>query len=125
MIFFSFNDKVFNKEYKHSNIYIVISGRDNYDNAFNFIDKAVEFVNDKVYPGENFKSDFEGVKFKEGLYEDIIKHWIDSMDESIEIKFDDITNIHRIKCNNSNPLRDEYLVETPTEYIMFLWSCTE
>ena len=41
-----------------------------------------------------------------------------------EYSFDDILNIQRIKCDSSDPYRDEYLVETQDEYIMFLWSVT-
>lgn len=124
MVFFSFCGRAFNKEYCESNIYIVIAAKEYYKTSLDFINNAVEYINDKVYPGENFKSDYEGIILKEGNFVDIVKHWIDSMNQSIEIKIDDITNIQRIKCNNSDSYRDEYLIETATEYIMLLWSTT-
>ncbi|MCR5769759.1 MAG: hypothetical protein K6G87_00845 [Butyrivibrio sp.] len=124
MIFLSFSGSAFNKTYSESNIYMIISPKGEHASQMDFLYKAVGFVNDKVYPGEDFGADYKGISLKEGRYEDIVKNWIASMDKSIEIKFDEIKDILRIKCTNSDPYRDEYLIETGSEYIMFLWSTT-
>lgn len=47
------------------------------------------------------------------------------MNQSIEIIFDEILNIRRIVLKNYNPLRDDFLIETEDEYIMFSWWITE
>lgn len=124
MVFFSFGNRAFNKEYSESLIYMAVAPKTNYSSKLSFLEKAIEFVNDKVYPGEDFKSDYEGIYLKDGNYTEIVKQWISSMNQSIEIVFDDILSIQRIKCSTSDPYRDEYLLETNDEYIMFLWSCT-
>ena len=124
MLFFSFGNRAFNKEYSESNIYMIISPKEKYNSKLAFLEAAVDFVNEKVYPREDFKSDYEGMYLKDGEYRNILKKWIDSMNQSIEISFDDILNIQRIKCDSSDPYRDEYLLETQEEYVMFLWSVT-
>ncbi len=124
MIFFSFGNRVFNKEYSESNIYMVVARKDRYTDPIDFLNKAVSFIDEKVYPGEDFKADYEGMYLKDGEYRDIVERWILSMDKSVEIKMDDILNIRRIKCDSSDPYRDEYVLETKDEYIMFLWSTT-
>lgn len=124
MLFFSFGNRAFNKEYSESNIYIIISPKQSHESPFQFLEKAIEFIDEKIYPGEDFKSDYAGIKLIEGNYENIVMKWISSMSQSIEICFDDIQNVHRIKCNNSDPYRDEFLIETNEEYIIFLWSTT-
>ncbi|MCR5120235.1 MAG: hypothetical protein K6B44_11550, partial [Lachnospiraceae bacterium] len=70
------------------------------------------------------KADYEGMYLRDGDYGAIVEHWIESMDQAIELSFDDIIEIKRIKCSSSDPYRDEYLIETEEEYIMFLWSTT-
>ena len=77
-----------------------------------------------MYPGEDFKSEYEGIYLKDGEYKEIINRWIQSMDQSIEIKMDEIIEIQRIKCGSYDPYRDEYLIETAEEYMIFLWSTT-
>ncbi len=124
MIFFSFGGKAFNKEYCETNIYIIIASKKDFNSQIDFLNRSIAFVNDKVYPGEEFASDYEEMSLKEGEYEEIVERWIDSMNNQIEIKFDEIKGIKRIKCNNYDPHRDEYLIETDCEYIMFLWSTT-
>lgn len=124
MLFFSFGNRAFNKEFSESNIYVVVSPKYEYEDELSFLDKAINFIDDKVYPGEDFKSEYEGIYLKDGEYKEIIDRWIQSMNQSIEIKMDEIIEVQRIKCSSSNPYRDEYLIETAEEYMMFLWSTT-
>ena len=124
MLFFSFGNRAFNKEFSESNIYVVVSPKYEYEDELSFLDKAINFIGDKVYPGEDFKSEYEGIYLKDGEYKEIIDRRIQSMNQSIEIKMDEIIGVKRIKCNSSDPYRDEYLIETAEEYMMFLWSTT-
>ena len=52
---------------------------------------------------------------KDGEFGAKVEHWIASMDQSIELSFDDIIDIKRIKCISYDPLRDEFLIETNAE----------
>jgi len=124
MLFFSFGNRAFNKEFSESNIYVVVSPKYEYEDELSFLDKAINFIDDKVYPGEDFKSEYEGIYLKDGEYKEIIDRWIQSMNQSIEIKMDEIIGVQRIKCSSSDQYRDEYLIETAEEYMMFLWSTT-
>ena len=78
----------------------------------------------RVYVQQIQQADYEGMYLKDGDYGAIVEHWIESMDQSIELSFDDIIDIKRIKCSSYDPLRDEFLIETKEEYVMFLWSTT-
>ena len=124
MLFFSFGNRAFNKSFSESNIYMIISPKDKYSAPMVFFNEAVVFVDEKVYPGEDFRADYEGMYLKDGDYHGIVKRWIESMDQSVEIAFDEIISIKRIKCDSSDPYRDEFFLETKEEYIMFLWSIT-
>ena len=124
MLFLSFGNRAFNKEYGESNMYMITSPKDKYSDPLDFLSKAVTFVDEKVYPGEGFKIDYEGMYLKDGDYGAIVERLIVSMDQSIELSFDDIIDIKRIKCSSYDPLRDEFLIETKEEYIMFLWFTT-
>lgn len=122
MLFFSFGNRAFNKPFAEANIYMIVSPKNKYSDQMDFLNDAVAFVDEKVYPGDDFKADYEGMYLKEGNYHGIVKQWIESMDQSIEIVFDEIICIKRIKSDSSDPYRDEFLLETKEEYIMFLWS---
>ena len=124
MIFLSFSGGAFNYRYSESNIYLVMAPKEDYGNPQEFMEKAIKYIDEKVYPGEDFKADYKGMYLKDGNYGDIVQRWIDSMNQSIEVKFDEITKIQRIKCDGSDPLRDEFMIETSREYVMFFWSTT-
>ena len=124
MIFLSFGNRAFNKEYTESNIYMIVSPKGKYSDPLDFLTDAVAFVDEKVYPGEDFKADYEGMYLRDGDYGAIVEQWSESMDQSIELSFDDIIDIKRIKCISYDPLRDEFLIETKEEHVMFLWFTT-
>ena len=48
MLFFSFGNRAFNKEYSESNIYMIISSKEKYISKLEFLEAAVDFVNEKV-----------------------------------------------------------------------------
>ena len=124
MVFLSFSGGAFNYKNSESNIYMVVAPKEDYDNPKDFLEKAIKYIDEKVYPGEGFKTDYEGMHLMEGNYGAIVQHWIDSMNQSIEVKFDEVTGIQRIKCDGYDPYRDEFVIETSREYVMFLWSTT-
>lgn len=123
MIFISFGNKAFNKDYE-TNIDMVISPKSKYEDGFLFVKEALEYIDKQIYPGEGFLLDYKGLYLRNGEYRDIIEHWILSMSEAIEINFSEIIKIQRIKCEAVKPLQDEFLIETQDEYIMFLWGTT-
>ena len=51
MLFFSFGNRAFNMEFSESNIYVVVSPKYEYEDELSFLDKAINFIDDKVYHG--------------------------------------------------------------------------
>lgn len=122
MLYFSFGNLAFNGKSSESMIDMVVSGKSKFDNADAFLVEAIKYIDEEIYPGEGIKEDYQGAYLKEGLYEDIVMQWIASMNEKIEISFDDIQKTYRIKLDHYDPMRDEFVLETAEEFIMFSWS---
>ncbi len=125
MLYFSFYDKAFPKEYRVFQIEMVIAPKSTYEDELSFVNAALDFLGDRVYKDIDMQAEHEGVHLKDGEYRDIVQHWIQTIEQSITINFDEIQKIQRIKCNHSDPLQDEFLIQTEDEYIMFLWSTAE
>lgn len=122
MLYYSFGSLAFNCKSGESMIDMVISGKSKYNNADTFLADAIRFIDEEIYPGEGIKEDYSGAHLKEGLYKDIVMQWIDSMNEKVAITFSEIQKIYRIKLEQYDPMRDEFVLETADEYIMFSWS---
>jgi len=122
MLYFSFGNLAFNDKSSESMIYMVASGKSKYDNEDAFFVDAIRYIDEEIYPGEGIKEDYSGAYLKEGLYKDIVMQWIASMNEKVEISFDEIRKTYRIKLNHYDPMRDEFILETADEFIMFSWS---
>ena len=122
MLYFSFGNLAFNGKSSESMIDMVISGKSKFDNAEAFWVDAIRYMDEEIYPGEGIKEEYNGAYLKEGLYKDIVMQWIASMNEKVEISFDDIQKTHRIKLDHYDPMRDEFVLETADEFIMFSWS---
>lgn len=122
MLYFSFGNLAFNGKSSESMIDMVVSGKSKFDNADVFLVDAIRYIDEGIYPGEGIKEDYQGAYLKEGLYKDIVMKWIASMNEKIEISFDDIQKTYRIKLDHYDPMRDEFILETADEFIMFSWS---
>lgn len=75
-----------------------------------------------MFSGEGFIHEYEGEHLKEDLYKNIIFKWILAMNERVDIKIEDINKIFRVKCDAYDPFRDEFIIETNDEYILFLWA---
>ncbi len=121
----SFENKAFNKGYGGVEIDMIFAPKAKYDDAMQFLEAAIKRTDEDIYPGCSELRDFEGLTLREGNYNAIVEEYISSMNESIEMIFDDIHNIRRIVLKNYDPLRDDFLIETEDEYIMFSWWITE
>ena len=123
MIYFSFVNLAFNSKSSESTINIVISSKSRYGAPGIFAEAAIGFLDEKIYPGDGIKDDYPGMKLRAGLYENIVREWISSLDKIVDIQADNIIRTFRIVTDQFDPMRDEYILETEDEYIMFLW-CT-
>ena len=122
MLYFSFGNLAFNGKSSESMIDMVVSGKGKFDNADAFLVEAIRYLDKEIYPGDGIKEDYSGANLYEGLYKDIVNQWIASMNEKVEISFDEIQKTYRIKLDHYDPMRDEFILETADEYIMFSWS---
>lgn len=122
MLYFSFGNLAFNGKSSESMIDMVVSGKGKFDNADAFLVEVIRYLDKEIYPGDDIKEDYSGANLKEGLYKDIVNQWIASMNEKVEISFDEIQKTYRIKLDHYDPMRDEFILETADEYIMFSWS---
>lgn len=68
--------------------------------------------------------EYDGISLKTGKYDEIVNRLIERFNERVDVKFENIQNIFRIKREVYNPLVDEFIIETDDEYIMFLWATT-
>ena len=122
MVFFSFGNLAFNLVNSESTIDIVVASKEKYKDANSFFDSAVLYLDEKIYPGDNIKQEYEGAVLKDGNYNDIVRHYIELMDQKVMIDFDDIQKIQRIKFAYGGFLREDFIIETDVEFIMFSWS---
>ena len=122
MLYFSFGNLAFNGKSSESMIDIVISGKSKFKDADAFLVDAIKYMDEEIYLGEGIKEDYNGAHLKEGLYIEIVMRWIASMNEKVDISFDDIQKTYRIKLDHYDPMRDEFILETADEFIMFSWS---
>lgn len=122
MLYFSFGNLAFNGKSSESMIDMVVSGKGKFDNADAFLVEVIRYLDKEIYPGDGIKEDYSGAYLKEGSYKDIVNQWIASMNEKVEISFDEIQKTYRIKLDHYDPMRDEFILETADEYIMFSWS---
>lgn len=122
MLFFSFGNLAFNSKASESMIEMIVSAKNRYDNPQSFFESAVKYIDEDIYPGEGIKEDYDGAYLKEGLYADIVRKWISSMDEKVDIQMDEVVKTYRIKLPYYEPMKDEFILETADEYIMFSWS---
>ncbi len=90
MLYFSFGNLAFNGKSSESIIDIVISGKSKFKDADAFLVDAIKYMDEEIYPGEGIKEDYNGAHLKEGLYKEIVMRWIASMNEKVDISFDDI-----------------------------------
>lgn len=125
MMFLSFSSGAINKDFRGAVIDMIMAPKGKYERPMSFLEDAIKFVDEKVHPEDGFKSDYEEISLKQGDFRIIVERWIASMDQAVEINFDEVLDIQRIKCRTSNPYRDEFLIETNDEYIMFLWSTAD
>ena len=122
MLFFSFDSPVFNKGYEYSNISMVVSVKAKYASPHLFMKEAFRFIDEEIYPEEDIITEYAGAHLKEGRYSEIVKRWIATMSEKVDIQMDKIIKTYRIKCPSYRPFNDDFILETTDEYIMFLWS---
>ncbi len=122
MIFFSFGNLAFNQINSESTIDMVVAAKEKYKDANSFFEEAVTYLDEVIYPGDDTKQEYEGAILKDGNYNDIVKHYIELMDQKVLIEFDDIQKIERIKLAHDGYLREEFIIETNTEFIMLAWS---
>lgn len=124
MIFYSFANRAFNKDCEEVEIYMVTASKISYGSPQEFCKQAVAFIDDRLFPNEYHAREHRDICLKDGDYENIVKHWISLMSQSIDIYFDEIQSIRRIKSETSNPTQDEFLIETKEEYVLFRWLIT-
>lgn len=124
MVFFSFGNLAFNQIESESTIDMVVASKEKYKDAYSFFDSAVTYLDEKIYPGDETKQEYEGAILKDGNYDDIVKRYIELMNRKVLIEFDDIRKIQRIKLAHDGYLREEFIIETETEFIMFAWATT-
>lgn len=60
MIYFSFEDNAFNKDYRDSKIDIIISLKNNYKDPLSFLNAAFEFLGEKVYADKDIFAEYPG-----------------------------------------------------------------
>ena len=122
MLYFSFGNLAFNGKSSESMIDIVISWKSKFKDADAFLVDTIKYMDEEIYLGEGIKEDYNGAHLKEGLYKEIVMRWIASMNEKVDISIDDIQKTYRIKLDHYDPMRDEFILETADEFIMFSWS---
>lgn len=122
MVFFSFGNLAFNQARSESTIDMVVASKEKYKDVDSFLDSAVTYLDAKIYPDSETKQEYEGAILKDGNYNDIVRQYIEQMDKKVSIEFDDIQKIRRIKFAHDRYLREEFIIETVSEYIMMAWS---
>ena len=125
MISFQFNNAAFNKEYNACELDVIISGKSTYGDPRLFFAEVINLLDSEIYPECGIHADYDGFRLKEGLYLSIIEQRLNSMNQKIDVKLEDVIRTYRIKRPVFNPLCDEFIIETSHEYIAILWSVTE
>lgn len=122
MIHFSFGNSAFNCGSSESTTEMTVAPKAIYENPEQFLRAAVAFMDEKVNPGYGIKEEYEGARLKAGQYTDIVKNWLATMNEKVEVCIDEIQKAWRIKKVQPDPISDEFVLETADEYILFLWT---
>ena len=126
MIYFSFGDQLFKKNYRSCRIDIVIASKPKFDSPYAFLEEAAEMLVSKLNRDEYCHLQSKDCFLKLGAYSSIIEHWISSLHEDAEIVIDDIQYTFRVKNPGYlNPCEDVYVVSTPNEYMLFIWSTSD
>ncbi len=125
MISFHFNNSAFNKEYNACELDVIVSGKSKYGDPLFFFEEVINLLDSEIYPECGIYADYDGFRLNEGLYLGIIEQRLDSMNQKINVKPENVIRTYRIKRPVFDPLCDEFIIETTYEYIAVLWSVTE
>lgn len=103
---------------------MIIADKRDFTSPKMFAKEAFEYLNEIIYPGENFYDEYTGFSLREKAYENIIKDKISGMNQKVSIYFEKFKKTYRIIKNIKDPLCEEFVIETEKEFILFLWEVT-
>lgn len=124
MLFFSLGNLAFNIQNSEQTIDMVVDSKSKYNSVDDFMFAGIKYLDETVYPGDGIAIEYDGSSLKTGKYDEIVNRLIERFNERVDVKFENIQNIFRIKREVYNPLVDEFIIEADDEYIMFLWATT-
>ncbi|MCR4604449.1 MAG: hypothetical protein K5639_00430 [Eubacterium sp.] len=122
MFYFYFGNTEAKKKSKESTIDMLICPKGKYADPKSFFEGAIACLDEKIYNGRKTEIDFEKAEIEEGEYMDTVNKWVEHTNKKMAIKIDNIRKTYHIKHKVYNPLRDEFILETDDEYVLFLWS---
>ena len=124
MLFFALGNLAFNIQNSEQTIDMVVDCKNKYNSVNDFMSAGIKYLDEAVYPGDGIAVEYDGISLKTGEYDEIISRLLEGFNERVDVRFENIQNIFRIKRAVYNPLVDEFIIETDDEYIMFLWATT-
>ena len=122
MFYFYFGNLEAKKKSKESTIDILICPKAKYSEPKGFFEGAINYIDQNHRQGLASQYNFATSEIEEGDYLDTVHKWIEHTNKKMIVKIDNIEKTYHIKHKVYNPLRDEFILETPDEYVLFLWS---
>lgn len=104
---------------------LIISPKADFCNPAGFLKAAIQYLDKITDPGEDILADYDGAVLKEGNYTDIVKNLVQNTDLETDMHILEVQQSFRIKFPEYEPLREEFVLVSPDEYVMFAWSSTE
>ena len=122
MFYFYFGNMEAKKKSKESTIDILISPKAKFSEPKEFFEGAINYIDTNIRSGLAGQYNFGAAEVEEGQYMETVEKWIEHTNKKMSMKIDNIQKTYHIKHKVYNPLRDEFILETPDEYVLFLWS---